>query len=122
MSSYMVRKVIVYPLADDNDLWDKIYDSLEEDSKFEISPMSSNIENQFFLEYLIFEDDGLGEWCKEYNLSEEEKGEYLTKFNGVLKKFGIEVDVRKLKKLEYCYYNGCDALDYYNAERLWTTQ
>lgn len=89
----MVRKVIVYPLTDDNDLWDKIYDSLEEDSKFEISPMSSNIGNQFFLEYLIFEDDGLGEWCKEYNLSEEEKGEYLEKaFKELLKEFGIEVE------------------------------
>lgn len=39
MSNYWSRKVIVYPLTDDNDLWDKIYDSLEEDGKFEISPM-----------------------------------------------------------------------------------
>lgn len=30
MSNYWSRKVIVYPLTDDNDLWDKIYDSLEE--------------------------------------------------------------------------------------------
>lgn len=48
MSNYWVRKVIVYPLLDDNDLWDKVFDSLEEDSGFEISPMESNIENQFF--------------------------------------------------------------------------
>lgn len=53
--------------------------------------MCSNIGNQFFLEYLISEDDGLGEWCKEYPLSEEEKEEYLTNFKGVLEKFGIEV-------------------------------
>ena len=43
-------------------------------------------------------------------------------FSELLIKFGIEVDVRKLKKLEYCYYNGCDALDYYNEERLWAVQ
>lgn len=61
MSNYWSRKVIVYPLTDDNDLWDKIYDSLEEDGKFEISPMESNIENQFFLEYTISEQGGSGD-------------------------------------------------------------
>lgn len=62
MSRYWSRKVIVYPLTDDNDLWDKIYNSLDENSGFEISPMESNIENQFFLEYTISEQGGSGEW------------------------------------------------------------
>lgn len=122
MSSYWVRKVIVYPIIGDDELWDKVYDSLEEDGKFEISPMESNIENQFFLEYTISEQGGSGEWCKEYHLPNEEREYWGKQFSELLIKFGIEVDVRKLKKLEYCYYNGCDALDYYNEERLWAVQ
>ncbi len=122
MSSYWVRKVIVYPIIGDDELWDKVYDSLEEDGKFEISPMESNIENQFFLEYTISEQGGSGEWCKEYHLPNEERECWGKQFSELLDKFDIEVDVSKLKKLEYCYYNGCDALDYYHDERLWTTQ
>lgn len=120
MSRYWVRKVVVYPINDEDKLWDKVYDSLEEDGKFEISPMSSNIDNQFFLEYIISEQGGSGEGCKEYHLPNEERDYWGKQFSELLVKFGIEVDVRKLKKLEYCYYNGCDALDYYNMERTWS--
>lgn len=66
-----------------------------------------------FLDYVIdYEYGANGEYGKVRDLYEGEKAKYLSVFQEVLPNTNMD-DVRLI---EYCYYNGCEAPDYYKLE------
>lgn len=74
--------------------------------KFQIAPT----ESPFFDYVLDYEYDADGEYGKTRALYESEKAKYLP----VFQKIDPNVDMNHVRLVEFCWYNGCEADDYYD--------
>ena len=63
-----------------------------------------------FLDYEFYDAEGDGDWGKVRELTDREKSRYEKIFKQILP----EVDSKKLKLVEYCWYNSCEAPAYYD--------
>ena len=74
--------------------------------KFQIAPT----ESPFFDYVLDYEYDADGEYGKTRALYESEKAKYLP----VFQKIDPNIDMNYVRLVEFCWYNGCEADDYYD--------
>lgn len=77
--------------------------------KFQTSPT----ERPFFDYVLYYEYDADGEYGKTRALTENEKKKYLP----VFKKIDPEINMDFVRLVEFCWYNGCEAPDYYDETK-----
>ena len=74
--------------------------------KFQLSPTITP-----FLDYMIdYEYDADGEYGKTRALYDSEK----EKYKPIFQKVDPNIDMEKVRLVEYCWYNGCEADDYYD--------
>ena len=77
-----------------------------ERNKFQTSPTRTK-----FIDYVLdYEWDCEGEYGKVRELYDSEK----EKFLGIFQKIDPEVDMNHVHLVEFCWYNGCEAPDYYD--------
>ena len=126
MSDYQRMKVVRYPVTKEELM--QLIDSDGDDLPYDLEKkfpdlVEYDVPGMFywgmtypktFLDYCIDEEYGAdcGEYGKIRELTEREKEKYTEKFSKILP----NVDSNKLKLVEYCYYNGCEAPDYYDIE------
>lgn len=110
MSDYVKEKVLRYPLDNDtieelenryNDLFYR-YDT--EGNFFQRSPTEEP-----FLDYVLEITDGNGEYGKIRNLSERECQKYIDIFKNLIP----DIDMTKVRLVEFCWYDCSEAPDYY---------
>ncbi len=131
MSDYCRTKAIMYPLGDSKaadalcqslgakDCWDldqlkpELFERRKGEPYFEIEVMESNWVGNYYLSYVLHYDYGVncGEFGRNRFLSPTEQEKYKAIFEQILP----EVDVSKLKYVDYCYYNACESPDFYNS-------
>lgn len=124
MSDYVRTKGVIYPI--EQELLDKLglKDAWDLESKAEslfgyaINTFSiecfldydGDDEARYYLIYQTAKDYGrYGDFGRSRFLSQPEQEKYIEIFKQVLP----EVDRSKLKYIDYCYYNCCEAPDYY---------
>ena len=74
--------------------------------KFQFSPTEEP-----FIDYVLdYEYDAYGEYGKTRALTEREKAKYLPMFQ----KIDPNVNMDFVRLVEFCWYNGCEAPDYYD--------
>lgn len=77
--------------------------------KFQLSPT-----NEPFIDYVIdYEYGACGEYGKTRALTEREKEKYLP----VFQKIDPNVNMNFVRLVDFCWYNGCEAPDYYDEEK-----
>lgn len=76
--------------------------------KFQIAPTYKN----YFDYVLEYEWDADGEYGKTRALYESEKVKYLPMFQ----KIDPDINMDFVRLVEFCWYNGCEAPDYYDDE------
>lgn len=126
MSDYHREKVLRIPMEDMGinpkdyddlgyDLWQKFGDDVfywggSSIGKFDVAPTRG-----WFLDFVLESDYGheCGEWGKVRALTVPEK----TKFTDVFRKIYPDVDMNKVHLVEFCWYNGCEAPDYYSMDK-----
>lgn len=74
--------------------------------KFQVAPT----ESPFFDYVLDYEYDADGEYGKTRALYESEKAKYLPVFQQI----DPNIDMNYVRLVEFCWYNGCEADDYYD--------
>ena len=126
MSDYVRNKQVMYPI--DDNLLKKL--NCEEawnlETKYEVLKIDySKSENYFemqgteksdYLAYTLKSYYGgyAGKFGHSRILTETEQAKYKKLFEEAFP--GIEFDATKFRYVDYCYYNGCDAPDFYDAE------
>ena len=121
MSTYVREKVLRIPLSnlnfhfsqdELNDLgwalekrFPEIFDYAEI-GKFQLAPTVTN-----YIDYVLdYEYDADGEYGKTRALYECEKEKYLSVFQQIDK----DINMNNVRLVEFCWYNGCEAPDYYD--------
>lgn len=121
MSSYVREKVLRIPIKYTNleakygDL-ESVFDNIANDfpelyeyatvGKFQLAPTEG-----YFLDYVLdYEYDADGEFGKIRDLYESEKQKYKPIFDQILG----DCDMDKVRLVEFCWYNCCEAPDYYD--------
>ena len=135
MSAFCRTKAVMYPIGD-RDAVDALCRSLGAEDRFDLEELKPELfesdgdrphfefevmatvdkgfKYTYYLSYVLFYKYGAG--CGEFgrsrflSLTEQEK--YRAVFEQVLP----EVDVNKLKYVDYCYYNASESPDFYNAQ------
>ena len=74
--------------------------------KFQVAPT----EERFFDYILEYEDDADGEYGKTRALTDNEKRKYLS----VFQKLDPSINMDYVRLVEFCWYNGTEAPDYYD--------
>lgn len=77
---------------------------------FDIECTDSN----YYLDYIVSKSYEEGEYGFAWYLNEED----INKYKPLFDKGGFEYDVKDLRKVCYCYYNGTDAPDYYEPTEI----
>ena len=123
MSDYMHQKVLRIPVSkedidgilnkyDVDSLWE-LEDTVEsfgycEKHKFQKAPTESD-----FIDYVLESDyEGYGDFGKVRELTAAEKAKYEPIFTQCYEFF----DIDKVRLVEYCWYNCCEAPDYYDLQ------
>lgn len=123
MSDYNRQKVIRYPIEKEDleklgidTIYDidmcasfegKVKDYEHPTERFHAAPTEND-----FLDYVIRDTDGDGDWGKVRKLYDSEEEVFGAKFKEVMP----WIDVDKLRVVEFCWYNSCEAPDYYHIE------
>lgn len=110
VSDYEKIKAIRYPITkEQKENFYNIEREIENDG-FAVAPTYP----ECFLDYILKNEYGseAGDYGKVRELSEREKEKYKAKFEKYIQDF----DANKLRLVEYCFYNGCEAPSYYNDE------
>lgn len=77
--------------------------------KFQIAPTEEN-----YIDYVLeYEWDADGEYGKTRALTENEKAKYLSTFQ----KIDPDINMSYVRLVEFCWYNCCEAPDYYDDTR-----
>ena len=117
MSDYVREKVLRIPVTLEELGVDDIYDAeskhaelfnyhMKNSDYFQISPTTN-----LFLDYVLEHKYGAdGEYGKVRDLYDSEKAKYLPIFQQILK----NVDIKKVRLVEYCWYNCSEAPNYYD--------
>lgn len=76
------------------------------EGKFQIAPTKTS-----FIDYLIEKEwDADGDWGKTRALYDSEK----EKFRSLFQQIDPNINMDYVRLVEYCWYNGCEAPDYYD--------
>lgn len=76
------------------------------EGKFQLAPTERN-----FIDFVLEKEwDADGEYGKTRSLTEREKAKYLPKFQQI----DPNVNMDDVRLVEFCWYNGCEAEDYYD--------
>lgn len=124
MSTYVREKVLRIPLDKLNlhfteEEMDDLGFSIEERfkdiwgygdiGKFQLAPTET-----YFVDFVLdYEYDACGEFGKTRALSEREKEKYRPMFQ----KVDPDVNMDFVRLVEFCWYNGCEAEDYYDETK-----
>lgn len=122
MSTYVRQKVLRIPItpfelhmedSDDlfNDLEEKHPDLFDYGTPkmFQIAPTE-----ELFLDYVLeYEWDANGDWGRVRELYPSEQDKYRSIFQQVMP----NVDMNKVHLVEYCWYNGSEAPNYYSMDK-----
>lgn len=74
--------------------------------KFQLSPTVEP-----FIDYVLdYEYDASGEYGKTRALTDNEKNKYFS----IFRKLDPEINMDFVRLVEFCWYNGCEAPDYYD--------
>lgn len=127
MSDYVKAKVIRLPFPEKlieelevEDCWaceDYLKDKFGE--LWDVYPDGFRLEctdKNYYLDYVISYKYGAdcGEYGYAFYLNDNDVENYKQLFD----KGGFEYDVKDLRKVVYCYYNGCESPDYYEPEEI----
>lgn len=104
---YIKSKVNTDNLIDEEDLYELVDEYLSDLDKFEIASTE-----KFFIDYILEYEYGvwLGEYGKNRSLYAREKEKYLP----IFKQLYPDIDMNMVRLVEFCWYNGTEAPDYYN--------
>jgi len=109
MSTYIREKVLRYPMDGDLETFEEKYQDLfswGEPGKFQIAPTTKG-----FIDFVLECDrDADGEYGKTRALSEKEQ----EKYHATWAKIIPDVDMNKVRLVEFCWYNATEAPDYYD--------
>lgn len=121
MSTYVREKVLRIPLEklnlkfteeEEDDLsWaiEKRFPDIFDygtDGRFQLAPTETN-----FVDFVLEKEwDADGEYGKTRSLTDREKAKYLPKFQQI----DADVNMDDVRLVEFCWYNGCEAPDYYD--------
>lgn len=112
MSTYVREKVLRIPMDCDYYGMEEIEErnsdlfSYATVGKFQIAPTDSN-----FIDYVLDKEwDADGEWGKTRALYAREQDKYRPIWQQILP----DIDMSKVRLVEFCWYNGCEAPDYYD--------
>lgn len=122
MSDYKREKVLRIPFEDlcldikesddlSYDLWKKFGDIFywcgSCEGKFELAPTT-----RMFIDFVLESEYGsdCGDWGKVRELYPQE----IDKYKKVFQKICPTVDMSKVRLVEFCWYNGCEAPNYYD--------
>ena len=125
MSDYHREKVLRIPFEDlglnpasfsdasmelHNKYGDMFYWSGQREGKFDVAPTT-----KAFIDFVIESDYGndCGEWGKVRLLTSAEQ----EKFAPVFRKINPDVDMDKVRLVEFCWYNCCEAPGYYSMDK-----
>lgn len=128
MSDYVRYKEIMYPITEEDikkvgynnleDYWDDFSWNYEENDNFEVQRPVAEVNGEYvdnyYLCYILKYNYGVGsdDFGRSRPLSITEQEKYKEIFSKKLK----DVDPSKFRLVDFCYYNGCDAPDYYLEE------
>ena len=113
MSDYSKYKVLRYPISDeDRDRIEDMseyagYKRIKNCGYFETTGTDSGIYLDYVLEHTY--GDECGEYGKTRDLVESEKAG----FKHLFEQFFSDIDMNKVRLVEYCWYNCCEPPDYY---------
>ena len=109
MSDYCREKVLRYPINEDPWNIETKYSSLFGGRlpNFQVAPTESN-----FIDYVLESEYGtsIGDWGRNRELYQEEKDKYRPIFEQIFP----NIDMNKVRLVEYCWYNCSEAPDYYD--------
>lgn len=72
-------------------------------------------DKSYYLDYVLEKQYGVdGEYGYVFLLDDNDKQKYCPLFD----KLGIEYNPDDLRKVVYCYYNGCECTDYYDPTEI----
>ena len=116
MSDYARTKAVFYPI--DSTLAEKLDYELEE--PFEIECMDDGNKCNYYLCYRLYHTYGeeSGDFGRSRTLTETEQEKYKNIFSDYLN----DIDSKKFKYIDYCYYNCCECEDYYLAKDEFNTE
>jgi hypothetical protein len=109
MSDYCREKVLRYPVAesayDIEEQYPELFRSCP--NSFQPAPTESS-----FVDYVLISEYGVdcGEWGKTRALTENEQNKYRPIFQQIFP----DIDMNQVRLVEYCWYNGSEAPDYYD--------
>lgn len=117
MSDYVRQKVIRYPVEpsyfeinrlgdlDDNKKYKDLL-GYAQPNRFQVAPTDKG-----FIDYVLLNkySEGSDDWGKTRELTEKEKDKYRPLFQKIIP----DVDMDKARLVDYCWYNCCEAPNYY---------
>lgn len=107
MSDYVRNKAVMYPI--NPELADRLDNELEK--PFYIELFGNDFELNYYLCYSLYHTYGeeSGDFGRSRDLNENEQEKYKNKFSDYLN----DIDTKRFKYVDYCYYNCCECTDYY---------
>ncbi len=109
MSTYVKEKVLRCPFDGDPYRFEEEHEAAFDYGKvgkFQVAPTESA-----FIDYVLERDrDSDGEYGKTRALSEREQSKYLPIWQELIP----DVDMNKVRLVEFCWYNATEAPDYYD--------
>lgn len=128
MSDYVRNKAIVYPVSDieageidkllGNEFKDLSYWNNPNNIGFALDAFDTN-ELRYYLTYILYHTYGeeSGDFGTNRTLREDEEKYWSEKFDRIFRKIDKAIDPKKLKYVDWCYYNACESLDYYIVDQ-----
>ena len=122
MSDYVHNKQVLYPItrelldkmgvADSSEIEDKLYPADHLDMEYFVDYSGTGESNEY-LAYELYSDYGeeSGDFGRSRFLTEKEQEKYKELFSEVIPEDLIDPSL--FKYVDYCYYNCCEADDYY---------
>lgn len=113
MSDYCREKVLRYPVEEDpweiENRFSSLFATYKQLPSFQVAPTDKE-----FIDYVLESDYGCtaGDWGRTRALTKNEQDKYRPIFNQIFK----DIDMNKVRLVEYCWYNCSEAPDYYDED------
>lgn len=119
MSDYVRQKVVRLRISRDEaerllgvdeygDIKENGFFDYRTPNKFQIAPTE-----EFFIDYVLKDEEGEGDWGKTRELSFREFGKYVEIFRKILPENYI-IKYENMRLVEYCWWNATEAEDYFD--------
>lgn len=128
MSDYVRYKEIMYPITEEDikkigfnsidDYWDSFSWNYQENDNFDfqspVAKVDGDYVSNYYLCYVLKYEYGAN--CDDFGRSRPLNAVEQEKYKEIFSKKLKDVDPSKFRLVDFCYYNGCDAPDYYLEE------